>query len=183
MFTDDAGTDHELLGGAGGGLPEFQFFADQFENPVTADWTVNALAPAAADSNNSGLTVRLFDDTTEEGVGFIIEVPATATNIVFDFVSRAETAPGAVNTVGLDIYNRGIPDNAAVQAWSSATQLTDLSIPTNEFFQEDSQTVTLASLGITAGETTQFELVRTTPTGGTDLTGDWDLLLLKVSFT
>ncbi|NIQ74032.1 MAG: hypothetical protein GWN80_00435, partial [Gammaproteobacteria bacterium] len=43
-------------------FPEFQFFADQVENPVTADWTVNALAPAAADSNNSGLTVRLFDD-------------------------------------------------------------------------------------------------------------------------
>jgi hypothetical protein len=169
--------------GGGASLPEFQFFADQFENPVTADWTVNALAPAAADSNNDGLTVRLFDDTTEEGVGFIIEVPATATNIVFDLVSRAETAPGIVNTVGLDIYNRGIPDNAAVQAWSSATALTDLSIPTNEFFQEDSESVTLATLGVTAGETTQFELVRTAPGAGTDLTGDWDLLLLKVSFT
>jgi len=164
-------------------FPEFQFFADQFENPVNADWTVNALAPAAADSNNNGLTVRLFDDTTEEGVGFIVEVPAGATNIVFDFVSRAETAPGAVNTVGLDIYNRGVPDNAAVQAWSASTALTDISIPTNEFFQEDTQTVTLASLGITAGETTQFELVRTLPGAGTDLTGDWALLLAKVSFT
>ena len=168
---------------AGGGLPEFQFFADQLQNPITADWAVNALAPAAADSNNDGLTVRLFDDTVEEGVGFIAEVPAGATNIVFDFVSRAETTPGAARTVGLDIYNRGIPNNAAVQAWSTATQLTDLDIPTNEFFQEDSQSVALATLGITAGETTQLELVRTTPTGGTDLTGDWGLLLVKVSFT
>lgn len=183
MFTDDAGTDFVLNASGGISFESFQFFADQFENPVTADWTVNALAPAAADSNNSGLTVRLFDDTTEEGVGFIIEVPTGATNIVFDFVSRAETAPGAVNTVGLDIYNRGIPDNAAVQAWSAATALTDISIPTNEFFQEDSQSVTLATLGVTAGETTQFELVRTLPGAGTDLTGDWDLLLLKVSFT
>ncbi len=164
-------------------LPEFQFFADQFENPVNADWTVNALAPAAADSNNNGLTVRLFDDTAEEGVGFIVEVPAGATNIVFDFVSRAETAPGVVNTVGLDIYNRGIPNNAAVQAWSVSTALTDISIPTNEFVQEDTQTVTLATLGVTAGETTQFELVRTLPGAGTDLTGDWALLLAKVSFT
>ena len=164
-------------------FPEFQFFADQLENPITADWAVNALAPAAADSNNSGLTVRLFDDTAEEGVGFIVEVPAGATNIVFDFVARAETAPGAVNTVGLDIYNRGIPNNAAVQAWSASTALTDISIPTNEFFQEDTQSVTLATLGVTAGETTQFELVRTLPGAGTDLTGDWDLLLVKVSFT
>ncbi|MCK4897684.1 MAG: hypothetical protein KAS38_02815, partial [Anaerolineales bacterium] len=105
------------------------------------------------------------------------------TNIVFDFVARAETAPGAVNTVGLDIYNRGIPNNAAVQAWSASTALTDISIPTNEFFQEDTQSVTLATLGVTAGETTQFELVRTLPGAGTDLTGDWDLLLVKVSFT
>jgi len=164
-------------------FPEFQFFADQLENPVNADWTVNALAPAVADSNNAGLSVRLFDDTTEEGVGFTIEVPANATNIVFDFVARAETAPGIVNTVGLDIYNRGIPDNAAVQAWSSATALADLDIPTNEFFQEDSESVSLATLGVTAGETTQFELVRTLPGAGTDLTGDWDLLLVKVSFT
>ncbi len=162
---------------------EFQFFADQLENPNNADWTVNALAPASADSNNAGLTVRLFDDTTEEGVGFTIEVPAGATNIVFDFVARAETAPGIANTVGLDIYNRGIPDNAAVQAWSAATQLTDIDIPTNEFFQEDTQTVTLATLGVTAGETTQFELTRVAPTGGTDLTGDWAMLLVKVSFT
>ncbi len=164
-------------------FPEFQFFADQLENPNNADWVVNALAPASADSNNAGLTVRLFDDTTEEGVGFTIEVPAGATNIVFDFVARAETAPGIANTVGLNIYNRGIPDNAAVQAFSAATQLTDIDIPTNEFFQEDTQSVTLATLGVTAGETTQFELTRVAPTGGTDLTGDWDLLLCKVSFT
>ncbi len=169
--------------GGGGGLPEFQFSPLILENPNNADWTVNALAPAVADSNNNGLTVRAFDDTAEEGVGFQFEVPAGATNIVFAFRSRAETTPGGAVTVGLDIYNRGIPDNAAVQAWSSATQLTDLNFTTNEFFQEDSQSVTLATLGITAGELTQFELVRVAPTGGSDLTGDWILANLKVSFT
>ena len=30
------------------------FVADQFSNPVNADWAVNALAPAVADSNNAG---------------------------------------------------------------------------------------------------------------------------------
>ena len=182
MFTDDAGTDF-VLNAAAVSFPEFQFGPDILLNPNSADWTVNALAPAVADSNNAGLTVRLFDDTTEEGVGFQFEVPAGATNIIFTFRSRAETAPGIANTVGLDIYNRGIPDNAAVQAWSAATQLTDIDIPTNEFFQEDSQTVTLATLGLTAGELTQFELVRTAPTGGTDLTGDWVLGNIKVSFS
>lgn len=190
FIVNDGGTLSEITAtqmatffSGGASFPEFQFSPLILENPNNADWTVNALAPAVADSNNNGLTVRAFDDTAEEGVGFQFEVPAGATNIVFSFRSRAETTPGGAVTVGLDIYNRGIPDNAAVQAWSSATQLTDLNFTTNEFFQEDSQTVTLATLGITAGELTQFELTRVAPTGGSDLTGDWILANLKVSFT
>lgn len=170
-------------GGGGGGLPEFQFSAGDLLNPNNADWTVNALAPAVADSNNNGLTVRLFDDTTEQGVGFGIRIPATATNIVFDFISRAETAPGAVRTVGVKLYNRGVPDNAAVEAWSSGEVLNDVSIPASEFFQVDSQTITLATLGVTAGEFTEFELTRINPVAGTELVGDWAFLQLKASFT
>ena len=164
-------------------FPEFQFGPNSLLNPNNADWTVNALAPAVADSNNAGLTVRLFDDTTEEGVGFQFEAPVGATNIIFTFRSRAETTPGGAVTVGLNIYNRGIPDNAAVQAWSAATQLTDIDLTTNEFFQEDSQSVTLATLGVTAGELTQFELTRVDPTGGSELSGDWTLGNIKVSFS
>jgi hypothetical protein len=161
----------------------FQFFADHLDNPNNADWTVNALAPAEADSNNNGLTVRRFDDTTEEGVGFELRVPTGVTNIVIDLVSRAETAPPAVRTVGPKLYNRGIPDNAAVEAWSAGLALTDIDIPTNEFFQYDSQTITLASLGITAGELTQFELTRVAPGAGVNLVGDWALKLIQVRFT
>lgn len=160
-----------------------RFYADQLDNPVNSDWAVNALAPAAADSNNAGLTVRLFDDTTEEGVGFITSVPAGKTNLKISFKSRAETAPGATRTVGLKLYQRGILDNAAVEAWSAGTVLTDIDIPTNEFFQYDTQTITLASLGITAGELTQFELTRINPAGGTELTGDWSLAEIVVEFT
>lgn len=166
-----------------GEFSRLQFFADQMENPVTADWAVNALAPAVADSNNDGLTIRLFDDTTEEGIGFIARIPDLATNIKLTFLSRAETAPGAARTVGLKLYERGIPNNAAVDAWSAGTVLTDIDIPANEFFQEDTQTLTLAALGLTAGQTHQFELTRINPTGGTELTGDWVLLLAQVEFT
>ena len=68
--------------------PMFQFFSVQLENPNSADWAVNALAKAAADSNNAGLTIRAFDDTTEEGVGFQI---LTALGIHLDAV-RARIA-------------------------------------------------------------------------------------------
>lgn len=160
-----------------------QFFADQLDNPVTADWAVNALAPATADSNNDGLTVRLFDDTTEEGVGFSLFIPSGKTNIKFMFVSRAETAPGATKTVKIRIYERGIPDNAAVDAWSAANAMADISIPINENFQVDTETKTLASLGLTANQLHQFEFTRNAADAGDDLVGDWALKLLQVEFT
>lgn len=159
------------------------FYADQLDNPVNVDWAVNALAPAVADSNNNGLTVRAFDDVTEEGVGLILRVPAGATNLILTFKGRAETGPGAARTVGLKLYQRGLPDDAAPEAWSAGLALTDIDIPTNENFQYDSQTITLASLGITAGGMTQFELTRLDPVGGTELVGDWNLSELGVGFS
>ena len=154
------------------------FSACSLESPVNADWAVNALAPATPDSNNAGLTVRRFDDTTDEGVGFTVEIPSGTTSLTFRFRSRAETAPGGTVTASLDLYRRSLPDNGAVGAWSSALALTDISLPTNENWQYDEQTITLATLGLTAGEIAQFELVRD---GGT-LSGDWTLLRLEVEF-
>ena len=160
-----------------------QLFADQLDNPTNADWAVNALAPAVADSNDNNKTVRAFDDTTEEGVGWVIRIPLAVTNIILKFVGRAETAPPAARTVGLKLYQQGNPDNAAPDAWDAGTVLTDIDIPTNVNFQYDSQTLTLASLSLVAGEVTHFELTRVDPVGGTELVGDWNLLELEVSFS
>lgn len=163
-------------------LPAFQFTAADFQNPNNADWAVNALAPAAADSINNGLTVRLFDDTTEEGVGFQIVLP-TAINIVMNYIFRAQVAPAAPRTIGINLYQRGINDDAGVDAWSAGLQLPDVAVNNNNFFNYVTEPVTYLSLGITAGELTQFELTRIAPLAGTPLVGDWDLLSLRVSFT
>ena len=159
------------------------FYADQLDNPINADWAVNALAPAVADSNNNGLTVRAFDDTSEEGVGFVLRVPVGATNIVLLLKARAETAPGGAVGVVPKLYVRELPDDGAIEAWSAGVDLTALAIPTNENFQYDSQTITLASLSITAGNLVHFELTRNPAAGGDDLVGDWDLLELGVGFS
>jgi len=164
-------------------LQRFTFQADQFDNPVTANWAINALAPASADTANSALTVRRFDDTTEEGVGGQVTVPSGAVNVTFYFKSRAQTAPGATAGVQPTFYHRLIPDNAAVGAWSAALNLTAISIPTNTNFQYDSQTISLATLGWSAGEHRQFELTRRGTQGGDTLTGDWDLLEMIMEFT
>jgi len=163
--------------------PEFQFYGDQLQNPVSSDWAVNALAPAAADSSKSALTVRRFDDASEEGVGFMIETPSAASSLTIQFRGRAETAPGVAKGVILKLYWREMPDNAAVSAWSGGTTLTTIDIPTNANYQYDTQTLTFAGLGLTAGRVTQFELTRNGASGSDSLVGDWDLLEVKVTFS
>lgn len=163
---------------------DYIYWADMLENPVNADWAENSLAPGATDSNNNALPVRRFDDTTEEGVGLTVLVPVGAVNIVFSFVSRAESSPGANQNVVPKIYARELPDNAAVESWTAGTNLTALAMPNSvEHWQYDEQEISLASLSLVAGRVTQFELTRVGTDVGDDLTGDWTLLLWKVNFT
>jgi hypothetical protein len=166
-------------------FPEFQFGPLILENPNNAGWAVNALAPAVADNigAQADLIVRLFDDTVEEGVGFGFVVPATAANVKFTFQSRAISPAGADRTIGLKLYARSVPDNVGVTAWNAGVQLTDVTVPNNTNFQTDTQTLTLAAAGLVAGTYNHLELTRVNPTGGTELVGDWALLLVKVEFT
>jgi hypothetical protein len=164
-------------------IQRFTFQADQFDSPVNANWAVNALAPAAADTVNAAIVVRRFDDTTEEGVGGLLTVPPGAVNATFYFKWRAQTAPGAAAGVVLTYYTRSIPDNAAVGAWSAAVNFTTLSVPTNTNFQYDSQTISLATLGWTAGTLRQFEITRRGAQAGDTLTGDFCLAEMIVEFT
>jgi len=182
--TDEGGGQAKVdIPGGGSGLPSYSYDAITLDSPINSDWAVNALAPAVADSNNAGLTARRFDDTAEEGVGLQLEIPSTASNIIFKFKSRAETAPGAARTVGLKMYERGLPNNGAVDAWSSGLALNDIDIPASELWQYDSQTIPLATLGLTAGQMHQFELTRVNPQAGTELSGDWTLLQIMVEFS
>ncbi len=166
-----------------GFFPTYLFYADTFDSPNNVDWIVNSLAPANSDSNNNALTVRLFDDAADEGVGFTLYIPSGTTNIKFSFKTRAETAPGAAKQIALDLYEREIQDNAALTTWSSAFSFALIDIPANENFQYDTETVSLATLGLTAGSTHQFELCRDTDDVGDNLVGDLALLEMIVEFT
>ena len=161
---------------------KFLFYADQLDNPVNSNWAVNALAPATADNTNAAIVVRAFDDTLEEGVGFILTIPTCACGFTIGFKSKANTAPGSAKTVQTNLYVRTIPNNAVVGAWSAGLALTAIDIPTNLFFQYDTQTIQLSTLGITPGTLVQFELTRDDVGIGTKLVGDWNLAELSVEF-
>jgi hypothetical protein len=157
----------------------YLFYADQLLSPNNADWPVNALAPASADSLNNALIVRRFDDTTEEGVGFTLRTPDTAFAMRIKIKGRAQTAPVAPATVIPLLYWREVVDNAAIGAWSAAFGLTPLDIPTNTNFQYDGEAILFSTIGFTAGRTVQFELTRNP---ADTLTGDWCLLEIAVEF-
>lgn len=161
----------------------FLFYADQLDNPVNSNWAVNSLAPLGRDTQNPSLYVRKFDDSDEEGVGWSLSIPNNIDNITIRLKSRAATAPGSSQSVALNLYYRTIPDNAAVAAWSSAYGLSNIAIPTNNYYQYDEQTIPLTTLGLNDGDLIRFELTRNAGSGSDTLSGDWWLIELGVAFS
>ena len=159
-------------------VARFSYTADNVQSPTGTDWAVNDFASLGNDTNNSSLRVRRFDNVTEEGIGFVHEIPSGATNVTFRFTTRAETTPGAGQTSIINVYRRNISDDTAVPAWSSAQALTAFSYPANENWQFDEQTFSLATLGLTAGDIAEYEITRD---GGT-MSVDMTLLLLVVEY-
>lgn len=164
------------------GSRSIQIFGGQFDFPSSADWAVTGIAPASTDPQNSAFTVRLFDDTAEEGVGFIAEIPTGTTSIRFDMRTRAYSTPAGSVAAVPRLYTRQVTDNAVMGSWSAATTLTSLAYTTNTYYQYDTQTITLSTLGLTAGRVTQFEFTRYGGSGSDTLVGDMALLEIWVTF-
>ena len=163
-------------------LKLYELFADQVDITIDADWAVSAGAVASVDTNNGALTVRRFDDTTEEGIGFLIQVPKAATEMTVRTKARAETAPGGAVVAVPKLYKRAIPDDGAIAAWTSPNALTNIDLPTNELYQYDETNAVLATWGLTAGELYQFQLTRDAGNGSDTLVGDLTLVAVEVEF-
>jgi hypothetical protein len=128
--------------------------------------------------------VRQFSGTVEQGVGGIFTVPTGATSMTIRFKGRAQVAPTATAIVQPRLYIRSIPNGAALTTWSTAYEMTNISIPTNAFFVYNSQTITLPTLSLSPGGLYQFELTRRVSglVGGTNLSGNWLLAEFTVEF-
>lgn len=138
----------------------FTFFANSLDSPINSDFAVNALAPVVTDPSFASLNVRQFSNTTEQGVACLVSIPASATTMTIKIRGRAQTAPGVASVVQPRLYYRLLPNNAAVGAWSAAQELSNIPIPTNANFQYSTQVVSLATLGLSAGNLYQFEITR-----------------------
>jgi len=166
--------------GPAGGASNVRYAASDFDNPNSTDWAVNALAPALADPSHNALTVRAFDDTTEEGVGLMVAVPPTATTLAITMKVRAATTPATAKAMLFKLYGRLLATEAPIGAWLNAVLNTVSTADAN--FRYFSQTFTLASLGYVAGNTYQLEVTRVGSDAADTLVGDAYLFELGVAF-
>lgn len=168
--------------GVPGSLINSVIHAAQFDTPNSVDWAVNASAPAIADSVNSALLVRAFDDTAEEGVGCTVQIPPGVSNLTLTIVGRAATAPATSKVVVPRLFGRKININAALSSWTGLV-LNSFNVPNNAYFQTYSQTIPLSSLGCTEGSAAQFEFTRQGSNASDNLVGDFLLLNATLSFS
>lgn len=148
----------------------WEFLADMFATPNTADWGLNSPAPIITDPTNASIPVAAFDDTTEEGVGMEFHLPTGATKFKIVVEARAASAPGSAQTVDFRLRHRGISDNAVLPSWSTVDMAT-MQIPTNAYFQYREYEFDVATVSMTAGRSYQLEWSRYTA-GDDTLTGD-----------
>jgi hypothetical protein len=170
----------------------FLFYANDFDNPVTTDWAAPTLAPAAADTIRSAITVRLFDATQEEGVGFYLTIPSGSVNMTLEPRARPQNAPSpGARVVGNRLYYRQIPGGIGPTSTWSQRQLNNMTMPSGvtSYSYKPAETIPLAggggfSPGVSPGTLYGFEFTRTTPTpGASNLPSDWNLVELIVTFT
>lgn len=180
----DTGTSWDILTSSQGVIRTVTFYANSLDSPVNADFAIAAIAPTVTDSINAALNVRSFSNTTETGVSFMMTPPLGATVVTFKTTGRASVAQATATVVQPRLYVRSIPNDGAVSAWSAANEFSNISIPANTNYQYNSQSFTLASLGLTVGTLYQFEFTRrVTGVTGTNLPATWNMVDLTVEFT
>jgi hypothetical protein len=129
-------------------------FAADFIEAGNSEWAVNGNVPLGTDSNDQELEVRLLSDTAM-GLGAMLRVPLGATNLVVTATVRAESAPAGARAAVLAIYGHGL-----AAAWSTKEALGTVAIPASEAWVEDTFTVAIADIDLTAGDIGQIEIIR-----------------------
>ena len=179
-------------GAPGPQLIRYQFFADQLDNPNNANWAISGLAPVVADTLNNALSVRKFDASVEEGVGFLLRIEPSMTNVNLLITNRPDNVPTLTRLTSLRLYQRRIAAGSGISVapWTSRNLGTVTHVPSQTWWQEDTFSFAMGVSGpsLAANALYQFELTRINPSlagagGGTNLAGDWDLLELHIETT
>ena len=186
LTSGGAGTAPSWAVAAASSIPNVRMLqAEDWDIPVNSGWPITGIAGAETDPTDIQFNVRRFvyaAGAYGTGAGFKITVPSTAANLTLKFWGRALSAPGGVTNVSFRFYVRRIPDDAVSMIAWAYNSLADLSLVSSSYWQANSQTRTLAQLGITAGQAYHVELTRQAA-GSNNLLYDYLLNMLTLSWT
>lgn len=142
------------------------WYASELEE-VDADAAITANAEYAKQTAEGNLYEVGFVYATETAVKIAFSCPSWATRIKFKFMHRTRTSPGGSPSSWTPrYYVRTLSDGGDWSSWSSAVNFTALTLPASTTnWQFDEQTITLATLGITAGQDVEMTLSRLASTG------------------
>ena len=157
----------------------YTYFANSLDSVNSSDFAVNGLSPVTTDPLSPAFNVRTFSNTVEMGVGFMCSIPQGSTQVTIRLKGRPATAPSTSSVVMFKLFNRLISSGAAMGAWTGSNLANNV-VPANAFFQYYNQTITLSSLGLTAGNLYQFEITRPT-TGFTGTNLAYAFLLAEIT--
>ena len=165
-------------GSGGGGDALFNFPAGAWDYPISN--------PAQLDTDTGtygSIKRNLFDDTTEEFIESLFEIPAnvdSAGTVTFDAVGYAITAASSGN-IALTVYH-SMPSGG--QSWDIpySTKVSGdlLTNETQNYLDYFTWTETVANLGWLASDIVKIKLSRTQPSVN-NLTGDWGLVHFRIS--
>lgn len=175
VLRDSSGTDYTFSAGSSG---------PYVIETQAGEWDYPAANPAPLDRDtgtNGSLLRQLFDDTTEEFVQRVFQVPTGATGTVtFTAIGYSATAAASKN-VALTFHHHAI---AAGESWdgeyatvASGDKATNADQDELDVF---TWTETISNLGWAAGDLVRMKVSRTA-TSGTNLSGDWGLVLFVIS--
>lgn len=139
---------------------------------VGTGWAVTA--PAYIDTVGGDI-VRVFDDATERGIGIgEMLIGAGKTQLTLTIIWAAGTAPSTTESIAVKLYTKKY-----AAAWDSGIVLNSLSCA-DANPHTFSQTISLATLGLSAGDCVQCEITRAVGDAADTLVGNAHVALIRI---
>jgi len=160
-------------GGGTGLAGGFQAFGmDDMRSSTQTDLAVSDPAAAIADvvTGRNDHIVGEYKNDTERARTFRFRTVTGATKIDFQFFAHGNGVVGDVQPV---LVFREVPPSGASPAWSANKNFAVLAYIANTNFLKDIQTITYATLGLTAAREYYGQLIRNPGAVADTLAGTW----------
>ncbi len=146
-------------GGGGGGILDVQHFQAESLDDADANWTnmVTTTAGLAVSPLTSSIQTRSYSGSVSNASGGKFKSPVGATNLKFDWMQQAASAPGTTNNkVQWQLAFRPLGSTSSPSIYNFTTK----TMPNSTAFTAFTETLSLTTLGLTADTWYQFQLVR-----------------------